>query len=163
MSLRVRIALTVLALTLLSGALVLAYSGVAIRGPFLQQGDPRFGHVVTFGGTPFWLFLPMLAGLALLFAAWAVKEATRLGAWGSLMLLLLWGLQATGHAGIIFYGGLPLYEEQPTFWESEAFFVATAWGLGLLAGALVVAVVTEWLWPLARGAQPEPTTEALGE
>ena len=114
MSTRIRLLLTGLAAILFGGAILLAYSGLAIEGPFLLQGDHRFGHVVTFGTLPFWLFLPMLAGLALLFAAWAVRDRSRLGTWGALLLLLLWGLQTTGQAVISFGNGLPVYREQWT-------------------------------------------------
>jgi hypothetical protein len=137
---------------LFGGALVLAYSGLAMAGPYLDT-DRRFGNVVLFFGLPLWLFLPMLAGLAVLFAAWALKDSTRLPAWGCLMLFLLWLTQASRQAGL--FTAIPQLGDQDSIWVTQTSFHATRWGLLLLAGALVAVVATEWLLPLARRTEAE--------
>lgn len=104
MSLRVRAVLTGLAAFLLGGSLILAYSGAAISGPWLLLGGQPFGSILLFFGLPFWLLIPMFAGVAFLFAAWAVKRPSRLAPAGAFVLLLMWGLSVMQQGGISYTG-----------------------------------------------------------
>jgi hypothetical protein len=139
-------------LVIVGASIIVAYSISGSEGPYLLFNHPILrlsGFVVHWGSLPFWLFVPLVGGLALLFFSLVVSHSSRLLLWTATMLFVVWALQVTGQLGIFRVPFEYIGETLPSVWVRQAYFTASAWGLVFLAVSLLAVGILDRLWKAA--------------